>query len=67
MRRKMEYPLEKVTLNLRDGDFERLQHLHGRLGAGRVIRQLVINHLRRVDDRVAQVVPLAEEIREPGN
>jgi hypothetical protein len=62
MRRKADYPLEKVTLNLRDGDFERLQILHGRIGAGKVIRQLVISHLKRVDDRVAKVAPTEGEV-----
>jgi len=54
MRRKEDYPLEKVTLNLRDGDFERLRTLHGRIGAGKVVRELVIGHIKRVEDAVAQ-------------
>lgn len=57
MRRKEAYPLEKVTLNLREGDFGRLQVLHGRLGAGKVIRELVIGHITRVERRVAEAVP----------
>jgi hypothetical protein len=57
MRRKEAYPLEKVTLNLREGDFDRLQILHGRLGAGKVIRELVIRHIKRVDNHVSQAVP----------
>ena len=57
MRRKEAYPLEKVTLNLREGDFGRLQVLHGRLGAGKVIRELVIGHIKRVEEHVAQAVP----------
>ena len=54
MKRKEPYPLEKVTLNLRKGDFERLRVLHGRLGAGKVIREIVMAHLSRVDEHVAQ-------------
>ena len=54
MRRKEDYKLEKVTLNLRDGDFARLRHLHGRLGAGKVIRELVIGHIKRVEEVIAQ-------------
>lgn len=54
MRKKEDYPLEKVTLNLRKGDFSRLRDLHGRLGAGKVIRELVIGHIRRVEESVAQ-------------
>lgn len=54
MRRKEDYVLEKVTLNLREGDFARLRALHGRLGAGKVVRELVRGHLKRVDDKLAE-------------
>lgn len=54
MRRKEDYPLEKVTLNLRDGDFGRLRSLHGRMGAGKVVRELVMGHLNRVDAKLAE-------------
>jgi hypothetical protein len=54
MRRREAYALEKVTLNLRSGDFIRLRELHGRLGAGKVIRELVIGHIKRVEETVAQ-------------
>lgn len=54
MRRRENYELEKVTLNLRKDDFARLRTLHGRLGASKVIRELVIGHLKRVDETVAQ-------------
>ena len=60
MKRKENYPLQKVTLNLREGDFERLRVLHGRLGAGKVIRELVMGHLARVDEQVAQKVDQIE-------
>lgn len=54
MRRKEDYPLEKVTLNLRKGDFAKLQVMHGRLGAGKVIRELTIGHIKRVEDKVEE-------------
>ena len=54
MQRKETYPLQKVTLNLREGDFEKLRVLHGRIGAGRVVRELVMGHIRRVEELVAQ-------------
>lgn len=57
MRRKEPYPLEKVTLNLRQGDFNRLQVLHGRIGAGKFIREMVIGHIDRVNRHVEQVLP----------
>ena len=56
MRRKENYPLQKVTLNLREGDFDRLRTLHGRLGAGKVIRELVMGHIKRVEEAVAQKI-----------
>ena len=58
MRKKEEYELQKVTLNLRAGDFEYLRQLHGRLGASKVIRELVIGHIRRVEENVAQKIHL---------
>lgn len=58
MRRKAPYPLERVTLNLREGDFRRLQILHGRDGAGKIIRDMVIGHIARVEERVAQAAPV---------
>lgn len=57
MRRKEDYELEKVTLNLRRGDFERLRGLHGRLGASKVIRELVVGHIKRVEETVNQNIP----------
>jgi hypothetical protein len=54
VRRKEDYKLEKVTLNLRRGDFERLRVLHGRLGSGKVVRELVIGHIKRVEEAVGQ-------------
>ena len=59
MRRKEDYDLQKVTLNLRRGDFDHLRSLHGRLGAGKVIRELVIGHIKRVEESVAQNISLS--------
>jgi len=66
MRRKETYPLQKVTLNLREGDFDRLRVLHGRLGAGKVIRELVMGHIKRVEEAVAQKVSRQIEMFEGG-
>lgn len=57
MRRKEDHPLQKVTLNLFEGDFERLQTLYDRLGAGKVVRTLVRSHLRKIDATAAQTLP----------
>jgi len=50
--RKETYPLQKVTLNLREGDWEWLRQMHGNLGAGKVIRELVMGHRARTENRV---------------
>lgn len=68
MKRKEDYPLQKVTLNLRDGDWEWLRTMHGRLGAAKVIRELVIGHRKRAEELAAQraatlgqlVLPIAD-------
>jgi hypothetical protein len=64
MRRKSEVPLQKVTLNLFEGDFSRLQDLHPDLGAGAVIRLIVRRHLDAVKDHSSnrrESVPISLE------
>jgi len=51
MKRREDFPLMKVTLNLYDGDFQRLQSLYPRLGASKVIRVLVHSHLKDINDK----------------
>lgn len=41
--------LQKVTLNLVEGDFDRLAALYPKLGAGKVIRHLVRTHLEKIE------------------
>jgi hypothetical protein len=58
-RKKSEFPLEKITIKLFEGDYKRLQDLHSsRIGGAAVIRQLVRTYLAnieaRVDRRVAE-------------
>ena len=48
MRRKADYPLQKVTLNLFEGDWDFLQATYPRIGASRVIRDLVRAHVNKV-------------------
>lgn len=47
--RKSVTPITKHTLNLFEGDYQRLQELYPKLGAGRVIRDIVRSHLRRLE------------------
>lgn len=44
--KKEPYELQKVTLNLRLGDWEWLRTMHGE-GAGKAIREMVIGHVNR--------------------
>lgn len=46
-KRKAPYELQKVTLNLRLGDWEWLRSMHGREGASKVIREMVMGHVER--------------------
>lgn len=54
MRRKEDKPLHKTTLNLVKGDFEKLQEAYPRLGAGKVVRELVNAHVRRIEEQAQQ-------------
>lgn len=60
MKRKEDRPLSKHTLNLYEGQLDKLQELHPRLGAARVIRKMVDEHIRYVSDGLAPPEPLPE-------
>ena len=61
MKRKEDRPITKHTLNLYAGQLDKLQELHPRLGAAKVIRTLVDDHIRSVAEGVAQIVePIPE-------
>lgn len=57
MRRRETLEIEKVTMNLFKGDRFRLQDLHGRLGYGKVIRELVRAHIERAEAAGADKIP----------
>jgi len=52
MLRKEDHPLQKVTLNLFEGDFARLQVIYPRPGAAKIIRDLVRRHLRAHEEHI---------------
>lgn len=54
MKRKEDRPISKHTLNLYSGQLDKLQELHPRLGAAKVIRTLVDDHIRSVGESAAQ-------------
>lgn len=47
--RKAAEPIQKHTLNLFAGDYDRLSAIHPTLGAGRVIRDLVRAYIRKIE------------------
>jgi len=57
-RRKEDKPLEKVTLNLFQGDMAKIRELHGDQKGARVIRVLVSAYLAKVNAKVEQVQPV---------
>ena len=52
----MAAELQKVTLNLFAGDFAKLQDLYPVAGAGKIVRNLVRQHLKGIEARVAREV-----------
>lgn len=48
-------PLQKVTLNLFEGDFGKLQELYPRIGAAKVVRDLVRAHLRKREEPLPEL------------
>jgi hypothetical protein len=66
MKRKQPFDLEKVTINIRKGDFARLRELHPQLGSGPVIARLVIGYLAKVDAKLAEGGASEAEMLEAG-
>lgn len=57
-RRKENLELQKHTLNLFAGDFDRLSILYGSLGASKVIRLLVHKHIKKIEENASRRAPL---------
>lgn len=63
MRRREDRAISKHTLNLFAGDYEQLQHLYGtRVGAAKIIRDVVHAHIRKVKESAAQRVPRVTDL-----
>ncbi len=60
MKRKEDFPIVKVTLNLFEGDWEKLQTWYPKLGGGKVVRELVRAHVRANEEKFNQT---AEPVR----
>lgn len=61
-RRREDRMMTKHTLNLYQGDYDRLQQLYGtRVGAAKIIRDIVRAHIRLIEESAAQKLPYIEE------
>lgn len=61
MRKREERPLSKHTLNLYLGDYNKLQALYStRVGAAKIIREIVHAHIRKIEENAAQKMPLVD-------
>ncbi len=54
MKRREDKPISKHTLNLYKGQLDMLQELHPRLGAAKVIRTLIQDHIRKHQEGAEQ-------------
>lgn len=62
-RKREEKPISKHTLNLYEGDYDRLRSLYGsRIGAARIIRDIIHAHLLRVEANAAQRIPTVDHL-----
>jgi hypothetical protein len=57
-------PLTKVTLNLYEGDWEKLRSVAPNAGAGAVIRNLVASFLERVEGQMPSTSEAAKKVLE---
>lgn len=67
MPRKSNQPLQRVTLNLFDGDYLAMTDLYPDLTAGVAIRVLIHKHIKEVQERSnAAALPATTEINLDG-
>jgi len=63
MRRREDRPIQKHTLNLYKGDYEKLQALYStRIGAAKIIRDVIHAHIRKIEEDAAQRLPFVEDL-----
>lgn len=59
--RREDQEISKHTLNLYRGDYAKLQSLYSsRIGAAKIIRDIVRAHLRKIEESAAQRLPARE-------
>lgn len=64
MKRRADFPLTKHTLNLFEGDWEKLEKWHPEIGPSRIIRDLIRAHLRKLEKAQAPLPGVDLEIGE---
>ena len=63
MRRREDRAISKHTLNLYAGDYARLQALYSsRVGAAKIIRDIIHAHIRKIEEDAAQKIPLVADL-----
>ena len=63
MKRREDRPISKHTLNLYAGDYEKLQALYStRVGAAKIIRDVIHAHIRRIEEDAAQKTGLVRNL-----
>lgn len=63
MRRREDRAISKHTLNLYAGDYEKLRALYStRVGAAKIIRDIIHAHLRKIEEDAAQKIPLVSDL-----
>lgn len=63
MRRREDRAISKHTLNLYAGDYAKLQALYSsRVGAAKIIRDIIHAHIRKIEEDAAQRLPLVDNL-----
>jgi len=63
MRRREDRAIVKHTLNLYAGDYAKLQSLYSsRVGAAKIIRDIIHAHIRKIEEDAAQKIPLIGDL-----
>lgn len=58
MRRRETHEISKHTVNFFAGDYAKMQRMYGtRVGAAKVIRDIIHAHIRKVEEDAAQRTP----------
>jgi hypothetical protein len=61
MKRREDRAISKHTLNLYAGDYAKLQALYtNRIGAAKIIRDIIHAHIRSIEENAAQRLPFEE-------